>query len=123
MDYPNVGKLQIGGPYKNSGPATDTPSRRAIFVCQPKVAAEERACAAKILSKMARLAYRRPVTSRDVQNLAEFFYTGRQGGGSFDAGVQIALERMLVHTDFLLRLYRDRASSREADRMTYIEGA
>ncbi len=82
MDYANVGKLQIGGPYKNSGPATDTPSRRAIFVCQPKVAAEERACAAKILSKMARLAYRRPVTSRDVQTLAEFFDTGRQDGGS-----------------------------------------
>ena len=123
MDYANVGKLQIGGPYKNSGPATDTPSRRTIFVCQPKVAAEERACAAKILSKMARLAYRRPVTSRDVQTLAEFFDTGRQDGGSFDAGIQFALERMLVDPDFLLRVYRDRASTQGTYRLTDIEVA
>src|SRR5262245_34881293 len=86
MDYANVGSILIGGPYKNSGPAKDTPSRHAIFICQPKVAAEERACATKILSRMARLAYRRPITERDVQTLAEFFDTGRQDGGSFDAG-------------------------------------
>src|SRR5438128_4676340 len=97
MDYANVGKLQIGGPYKNSGPATDTPSRRAIFVCQPKVAAEERACAAKILSTMARVAYRRPVTIADVQTFARFFSTWRHGGGCVDAGIEFDLQRMLVY--------------------------
>ena len=35
MDYANVGSVQIGGPYKVAGAARDTPSRRAIFVCQP----------------------------------------------------------------------------------------
>jgi mono/diheme cytochrome c family protein len=43
MDFANVHSVQIGGPYQTTGPAKDTPSRRAIFVCQPKVAAEERA--------------------------------------------------------------------------------
>ena len=38
MDYANVGSVQIGGPYTVAGPAKDTPSRRAIFVCQPDVA-------------------------------------------------------------------------------------
>ncbi|HYR87432.1 MAG TPA: DUF1592 domain-containing protein [Terriglobia bacterium] len=123
MDYANVGKVQIGGPYKNTGPAKDTPSRRMIFICQPRAAAEERACAAKIVSKMARLAYRRPVTSRDVQTLAEFFDTGRQDGGSFDAGIQFALERMLVDPDFLLRVYRDRASTQGTYRLSDIEVA
>ena len=56
-----------------AGPAKDTPSRRAIFVCQPRLATEEQACATKILSRMARLAYRRPVTNADVQTLLEFF--------------------------------------------------
>ncbi len=37
MGYANVGSVQIGGPYKATGPAKDTPSRRAIFVCQPDV--------------------------------------------------------------------------------------
>jgi hypothetical protein len=35
MDYANAGSVQIGGQYKIAGPAKDTPSRRAIFVCQP----------------------------------------------------------------------------------------
>ena len=115
MDYANVGSVQIGGPYTNAGPAKDTPSRRAIFVCQPGRASDERACATKILSRMARLAYRRPVTNRDVQTLLEFFDAGRRDGGSFDAGIQFALERMLVDPDFLLRVHRDpRAQSAAA---------
>ena len=118
MDYANVGSVQIGGPYTHSGPATDTPSRRAIFVCQPKLAAEERTCATKILSRMARLAYRRPVTNRDVQTLLEFFDAGRHDAGTFDAGIQFALERMLVDPDFLLRVY---PPSREALRQDLAE--
>ena len=45
-------------------------------------------------------AYRRPVTSADVQTLLEFFDSGRRDGGSFDAGIQFALERMLVDPGF-----------------------
>ena len=53
---------------------TDTASRKAIFVCEPpKAAAEERACATTILSRMARLAYRRPVTKADTDTLLQFF--------------------------------------------------
>jgi mono/diheme cytochrome c family protein len=115
MDYANVAVVQIGGPYQTSGPAKDTPSRRAIFICQPKSAAEERPCATKILARMARLAYRRPVSDRDVQGLVEFFDTGRQDGKSFDAGIQFALERLLADPDFLLRVYRDPANAAKSD--------
>jgi hypothetical protein len=105
MGYANVGTVQIGGPYHPAGPARDTPSRRAIFVCHPGQPSEEHACAVKILSRMARLAYRRPVTPGDVGTLLEFFAQGRRNGGSFDAGIQFALERMLVDPDFLLRVH------------------
>jgi hypothetical protein len=115
MDFANVHSVQIGGPYQSAGAAKDTPSRRAVFVCEPKVAAEERACATNILSRMARLAYRRPVTNGDTQTLLGFFSTGRQDGRSFDAGIQFALERMLVDPDFLLRVYRDPAASKQTD--------
>ena len=115
MDYANVGSVQIGGPYTRTGAAKDTPSRRAIFVCQPGAAADARGCATKILSRLARLAYRRPVTSVDVSTLLDFFETGRRDGGDFDAGIQFALERMLVDPDFILRVHRDRQSSRLSD--------
>ena len=106
MDHANVGSVQIGGPYQSLQPAKDTPSRRAIFVCRPRIGAEERPCATQILSRMARLAYRRPITKADTGTLLEFFDTGRRDGGSFDNGIQFALERMLVDPDFLLRIHR-----------------
>jgi hypothetical protein len=109
MDYASVGSVEIGGPYEAARPAVDTPSRRALFVCQPRAAGDERACATKILSRTARLAYRRPVTKGDLQILTEFFDRGRAEGKSFDTGIQFALERMLVDPDFLLRVHRDRA--------------
>ncbi len=115
MDHANVGSVQIGGPYQSAGARQDTPSRRAIFVCRPERASEELACATKILSNMARRAYRRTVTSRDVQTLVEFFEAGRADGGSFDAGIQFALERMLVDPDFLLRIHRAQSDGHLTD--------
>ena len=56
---------------------------------------------------MARRAFRRPVTSDEIESLLTFFDEGRRDGQSFDSGVQFALERILVDPDFLLRVYRD----------------
>ena len=91
---------------RGSGRVEDTPSRRAIFVCHPARADEEHGCATKILARIARLAYRRPVTAADTKTLIEFFDTGRKDAGTFDGGIQFALERLLVDPDFLLRVYR-----------------
>ena len=103
-----VSAVGIGGPYEVTGPG-DTPSRRAIFTCRPdtSTAADERACATAIVSRLARRAYRRPVTTEEVGTLLDFYESGRESGGSFDAGIQLALERMLVDPDFLLRITRD----------------
>jgi mono/diheme cytochrome c family protein len=123
MGYANVGAVQIGGPYKASGPASETPSRRAIFVCQPQARSEERGCATTILSKIARRAYRRPVTKADLEGLLEFFDRGRRDGESFDAGIQLALERVLIDPDFLLRVYRDPSTKAAAYRLSDLEVA
>ena len=102
-----VQALTIEGPYEGAVP-DDTPSRRAIFVCRPAAASEEEACAERILSRLARLAYRRPPTVGDVETLLEFYRDGRaKAGGSFDTGIQLALERQLVDPDFLLRVLED----------------
>jgi hypothetical protein len=123
MDHANVGAVQIGGPYQTAGTAKDTPSRRAIFVCHPEVPAEDRGCATKILSRIARLAYRRPVTEADVRTLLGFFDTGRHDGGSFDNGIQFALERVLVDPDFLLRVHRDPSKQAGIHRLGDLEVA
>ena len=106
MGYAAVRSVEIGGPYLVADTVADTPSRRAIFTCEPSRAAEERACATEILNSIARRAFRRPVTDGEVGALLRFFDEGR-AAGSFEAGIQFALERILVDPDFLLRVYRD----------------
>ncbi len=114
MGYANVAAIQIGGPYgsgsnsgSSSGIGTGTGTPNPLFVCRPRAASEERGCASRIVSRIARRAYRRPVNAADVQTLMTFYDDGRRNGGSFESGVQFALERMLVDPDFLLRVYRD----------------
>ncbi len=107
MDYQQVHSVAIGGPYGTVGGAADTPSRRVIFTCYPEDELEEGACATEILSRMAQHAYRRPVTDGDLQTLFDFYDRRRQEGGSFDAGIQFALEFLLSDPEFLVRMYRD----------------
>ena len=109
-----VSSVSIAGPY-GSGGVGQTASRLAIFSCQPATVSEERDCATVILSRLARRAYRRPVSANDVSTLLSFFDRGRENGGSFDRGIQLALERLLVDPDFLLRIERD-PDSIEAER-------
>ena len=78
-------------PYTATG-SGDTPSRRKIFVCQPAGPADEAACATRILSSLARVAYRRPVDKTTVDTLMDFYRRGRAGvtgSSAFDRGIEI----------------------------------
>ena len=100
--HPAVDTVLIGGPYAATGPG-DTASRRRVFACHPKDGAEEGACAKQILSTLARRAYRRPVTGKDIERLLRFYDAGRAEGG-FEAGVQRGIERILASPSFLFRI-------------------
>jgi mono/diheme cytochrome c family protein len=102
---PEVGKLIVGGPYHPTGRG-DTVSRRIIFTCRPTRAAQETSCARTILTNLAHRAFRRPVTSADVQPLLAFYEKGR-ATTDFDGGIQTAIEAMLVSPEFLFRVERD----------------
>ena len=99
-----VDQVGIAGPFNATG-SGETPSRRRLFVCEPAAGAEE-ACAREILSTVARRAWRRPVTSRDLDTLLAFYETGRRAGG-FETGIQRSLESILVDPEFLFRIERE----------------
>jgi len=101
--------IAIGGPYKVGGPG-ETPSRHRVLICTPARSAEEDSCALKIVSGLARRAFRRPVTDRDIQPIMAFFKEGRGGGAGFESAIQMALERILVSPEFLYRVERDPAN-------------
>ena len=101
----SIETLDVGGPYTVAGPG-ESASRSRILVCRPEGsgAEDEEACATRILSTLARRAFRRPVTDDKVQTLLGFYRLGRPDG--FDAGIQVALERILIDPEFLFRIER-----------------
>jgi hypothetical protein len=106
---PGIASVSIVGPRNASG-VGDTPSRRRIFVCTPADASAEAGCAAEIVHGLAERAYRRPVTADDpaLATLLEFYTAGR-AEGSFEAGIQRALARVLVDPEFIFRFEREPA--------------
>jgi mono/diheme cytochrome c family protein len=98
---PLIDHVTVTGPFDPKGPG-DTPSRRRLFVCKPASAADEAGCAQKILSTVARRAYRRPLTDADLSPVMEMYSAGRKKG-SFDAGIEQGLRLVLASPKFLFR--------------------
>jgi len=106
---PAVVSVTMTGPINATGPG-DTPSRRRLFVCRPASAAEESACADRILTTLLRRAYRRDVTAVDLQPVRRFYDVGR-AERDFDYGIERALERVLVSPQFLFRIEQEPAGA------------
>ena len=102
---PAIYQISVNGPYDSTGPG-DTPSRQRIFVSKPTKPAEEDGSAEKILTALTRRAYRRPVTGTDLQKPMEFYRRAKKEDG-FEAGIEAALDAVLVNPEFLFRIERD----------------
>ena len=94
--------IEIDGPLNPTG-VSETPSRQRILTCRPAEPAQEAACAAEIVTTLARRAFRRPLDAGELEPLLEFYEAGYAAGG-FEAGIEQALARVLVDPRFLYRL-------------------
>jgi len=108
---PRLKAVMVEGPYKVTG-ISSTPSREKIFLCRPTGSADETPCATKILTNLARRAYRRPVTPADVEAPMAFYKQARERGGDFDAGVRSGIARIIASPSFLYRIERDSSTLR-----------
>jgi len=106
-----VGGVNMVGPFNSTG-ITNTASRRKLFVCEPEVADREHECAVEIAANLARRAYRRPVSQRDLDRLMPFYEDGRKGAGGFDEGIEVMTAAVLSSPDFL---YRSIAPTKDAN--------
>jgi cytochrome c5 len=129
--YPHVGQVTIEGPFEAAG-ASDTASRRRIFVCRPDGdpdgqgttgGRDEESCARTIVSTLAKRAFRRPTTTADIDMLMGFYRAGRNQGGRFDDGIEAALQRILADPEFIYRGEREPAglAARSTYRITDLE--
>ena len=105
----DVLQIDVAGPYDARG-IPDTPSRRAIFQCMPRKASEEEPCATRIVSSLARRAWRRPVGAFDIAPLMRI-YASERAASDFEHGIEAAVEAILVSPEFLFVVERDPAGS------------
>ena len=118
---PAVDKVFVSGPFDGAVPK-DSVSRRRIFTCQPAGRADEEPCARQIVTTLARRAYRRPATDRDVNTLMTMYREGRQDR-DFDMGIERAIEGLLSMPSFLLRLERQPSGGEAPYRLSDLEMA
>ena len=119
-DLPYLRSVTVTGPFDVQGPG-DTPARQLLFVCRPADAGEEEACADTILGALARRAWRRTVDEADLEILRIAYAAGREGA-DFEAGVERALQQLLVSPEFLFRVEADPADAPAAAGANYRVG-
>jgi len=110
MGDPSVDRITVEGPFAATSPG-DTASRRKILSCKPAAAAQEQACARQILTSLARQAYRKPVDRATTDVLMDFYARGRKTGGTFERGIESALQFVLASPEFLFRIEPDPATT------------
>lgn len=98
-----VDGVDVIGPY-NPSPAHPTSYDR-IFICKTRDAA----CARKIVENLATRAFRRPVTEAETQKLLKLTALVRQQGDSFEEGIRVVLQSILISPNFLFRVEHDPA--------------
>jgi len=99
---PHLRNLAIVGPSEVSG-VSDNPTRRRIFSCRPTAPKEDVACARRIVERLGTEAYRRPLTTADVNELMAFYQQGAATAG-FEGGIRTSLQAMLASLHFLFRV-------------------
>ena len=115
-----IDSIIISGPFKTAA-STDTASQRRIFTCRPASEADELPCAKKILGGLAHVAWRRPVTDSEMDELLAAWKEGRADADEdanhdanredgFEVGIAMGLRRMLMDPAFLFRVERDPAA-------------
>jgi mono/diheme cytochrome c family protein len=117
---PHLASMSVTGPYAATG-VGDTATRQRIFVCRPTTEREdagrdargratqgavaEAPCARQIVETLATRAFRQPVDREQLSTLMDFYAAGREQGG-FEAGIEMALRRILASPEFVFRFER-----------------
>ena len=119
---PTVTAVIVTGPYGQAAPG-DTPSRRRLFACRPASVAAEAACARTIVTRLVKRAHRGTASPEVIDDLLRFYRGERAVGASFDAGIEAALNGLLVSPGFLFRVEADPVSARSGSGVPPSQGA
>ncbi len=102
-----IASKAIAADKRGDKPEHDPESHRRIFFVARGENLSPDAAARQILRRLATRAYRRPVSEQELARLLKLVAAARAQGGRFEAGIQLALEAMLVSPHFLFRVELD----------------
>ena len=106
-----VNAVDIGGPYAQvTGQAAA--SAASIYTCGHPAGGHVDACTPRIITDLARRAFRRPVAAREADKYVALARRAQQDEASFEEGIAVGIQALLVSPDFLFRIERDRPSAR-----------
>ena len=113
VEKTGIDRIELRGPYGDLSRG-DTPARRKIFSCRPASSEtrDEEICATEIIDRIGRLAYRQTLADQEIQILLGAYRDGRKDE-DFDAGIEMAIRRILVSPKFLFRQLREPRSAIE----------
>ena len=101
-----------GGPYAQvMGPALESTDK--IYTCGHRHGEHQRWCVSRIMTDLACRAYRRPVAPAEIEKLVALVHNAQEEENSFDEGLAVGIEVVLVSPDFLFRIERDHAAGPE----------
>ena len=99
-----VDAFEITGPLGLTG--EPNPIRERLMVCEPRDGADAD-CAGQILGTFARKAWRRPVQDDEVERLVALAKVAWDDGDTFDAGISLGLQGILLSPHFIYRVELD----------------
>lgn len=107
-----VNAVEVGGPYEQvTGRARASAER--IFTCGHLDGGHVNACTTRIITDLARRAFRRPVGAVEAGKYVKLARQAEADEGSFEEGLTVGIQALLVSPDFLFRIERP-ASARRA---------
>jgi hypothetical protein len=109
MNGVRVNSVDVGGPYAQAtGPSRA--SLQKIYTCGHVKSAHNALCARRIVTSLARRAFRRPVTARELDSYVDLVKRVEKQEGLLAEGLAVGIHAILVSPDFLFRMERDRAN-------------
>ena len=108
-----VSAVEVGGPYAQvTGPSRRSAER--IYTCGHSAGGHVDACTTRIITDLARRAFRRPVGAFEAAKYVTLARRAQQEERSFDEGLAVGIQALLVSPDFLFRIERNAAANRAA---------
>jgi hypothetical protein len=105
-----VNSVDVGGPYSQpTGPSRV--SLQKVYTCGHLDGNHAPMCATRIMTSLARRAFRRPVTKPEVDKYVGLVGLAEKQEGSLAEGLAVGIQALLVSPDFLFRIERDRPAA------------